>query len=91
MDGVSFDDAVMQEEIFGPILPVISYDRIDEVIQYVKQLPKPLSCYVFSKDRAYQQLIESEISFGGVGHSGIGSYNGHAGFKSLTHYKSHTQ
>jgi len=44
---VSFDDNVMQNEIFGPILPVIEYDDIDKVIAEVKKRPKPLSLYIF--------------------------------------------
>lgn len=65
MRDVSFDDAVMQEEIFGPILPVISYENINEAIQLVNKLPKPLSCYVFTRSSEVKEKILSKISFGG--------------------------
>ncbi|EZH72971.1 aldehyde dehydrogenase [Aquimarina atlantica] len=62
---ISFSDKVMQEEIFGPILPVLSFDSIDEAITKVKTLSKPLSCYVFTKNKAVKNKILNEISFGG--------------------------
>ncbi|MCZ4318676.1 aldehyde dehydrogenase [Aequorivita viscosa] len=107
MQHVTLDDAVMQEEIFGPILPVIPYDTIEEAISIVNSLPKPLSCYVFTKSDSVKKKVLKEISFGGgaindtvmhitnsnlpfggVGHSGMGNYHGEAGFKAFTHYKS---
>ncbi|MFT7072099.1 aldehyde dehydrogenase [Patiriisocius sp. Uisw_017] len=65
LKNVSFDDACMQEEIFGPILPVIVYRSLDDVISKVKAQPKPLSCYVFTNDAAVKKKILNEISFGG--------------------------
>jgi aldehyde dehydrogenase (NAD+) len=65
MDEVSFDDAVMQEEIFGPILPVIPFDSLDEMIAEVKRREKPLSCYVFTQDKKLRDKILHEVSFGG--------------------------
>lgn len=65
MTDVNFDDKIMAEEIFGPILPVIAYDDLDAMISYVKSRPKPLSCYVFSENKSEQQKILHEISFGG--------------------------
>ncbi|MBW1294905.1 aldehyde dehydrogenase family protein, partial [Aquimarina litoralis] len=65
MTGVSFDDKVMQEEIFGPILPILSFDTVDNAIKDVKTLSKPLSCYVFTKSKAIKNKILKEISFGG--------------------------
>ncbi|WP_024768974.1 aldehyde dehydrogenase [Aquimarina macrocephali] len=62
---VSFSDKVMQEEIFGPILPVLSFDSIEEAITKIKTLSKPLSCYVFTKNKAVKNKILNEISFGG--------------------------
>lgn len=62
---VSFDDPVMQEEIFGPILPVIAYQQLDEAIREVKKRPKPLSCYVFTQDKKVASKIIREVSFGG--------------------------
>ncbi len=107
LQDVTFDDNVMKEEIFGPILPVISYTTLEEAIQKVNSLPKPLSCYVFTNSKKQKKKILKEISFGGgaindavmhiansqlpfggVGQSGIGSYHGEAGFKTFSHYKS---
>ncbi|MDD3079424.1 MAG: aldehyde dehydrogenase family protein [Paludibacter sp.] len=65
LDNVSFDDPVMQEEIFGPILPVISFESLDEAITKVKKREKPLSCYVFTQDKSLRDKILHEISFGG--------------------------
>ncbi|GAA4274281.1 aldehyde dehydrogenase [Aquimarina gracilis] len=62
---VDFSDKVMQDEIFGPILPVLTFDTIDEAISKVKKLSKPLSCYIFTKNNAVQKKILNEISFGG--------------------------
>ena len=65
MTGVAFDDRVMREKIFGPILPVIEYNILDEAIAQVKSRPKPLSCYVFTADKKVKDKILHEISFGG--------------------------
>lgn len=62
---ISFEDKIMQDEIFGPILPVISFDELDEVILKLKSLPKPLSCYVFTKNEGIKTKILNEFSFGG--------------------------
>lgn len=65
MQNVTMEDAVMQEEIFGPILPVITYETIEEAIAKVNSLPKPLSCYVFTKSSSVKKKVLKEISFGG--------------------------
>lgn len=65
MQNVTMDDAVMQEEIFGPILPVITYETIEEAIAKVNSLPKPLSCYLFTKSSSIKKKVLNEISFGG--------------------------
>ena len=64
---ITFEDQCMQEEIFGPILPVISYTDLDEVISKTIKLPKPLSCYVFSSNQKTRNRIVKEIPFGGGG------------------------
>ena len=64
---ITFEDQCMQEEIFGPILPVISYTDLDEVISKTIKLPKPLSCYVFSSNQKTKNRIVKEIPFGGGG------------------------
>lgn len=61
----SFDDDIMKSEIFGPILPIISYEDLDSVLDLIKQRPKPLACYIFSKNKAFQNKILSSLSFGG--------------------------
>jgi aldehyde dehydrogenase (NAD+) len=66
---VTFDDTVMQEEIFGPILPVVRYDNLDKTISAIQQYPKPLSLYVFGSSSAAKEKIFHEVSFGG------GSFN----------------
>lgn len=62
---VTFADAVMQEEIFGPILPVIPFTDLQPILQEIKMRPHPLALYVFGKNEALQKQILSEISFGG--------------------------
>ena len=62
---VTWEDDVMQEEIFGPILPVLTYDDPTEMIQEIKKQPKPLALYVFSEKESFQQTILDHISFGG--------------------------
>jgi len=66
LDGVSPDDAIMQDEIFGPILPVLTYDSLDEAIALVNDRPKPLALYLFSEDKANQTRVLHETSSGGV-------------------------
>ncbi len=61
----SFSDKVMEDEIFGPLLPIIEFDNLEEVIQMVKSKPRPLALYVFTNSKKYSKKILSEISFGG--------------------------
>ncbi|GLU57122.1 aldehyde dehydrogenase [Dyadobacter frigoris] len=65
MTGVTWEDKVMQEEIFGPILPVLTYDDLDCVIAAIKERPKPLALYLFTKDETIKEKVLSEVSFGG--------------------------
>lgn len=65
MRDVTFEDKVMQDEIFGPILPIISYTSLDKAIIDVRKLAKPLSCYVFTNEKIAREKIIKEISFGG--------------------------
>ncbi|HET6514515.1 MAG TPA: aldehyde dehydrogenase [Thermodesulfovibrionales bacterium] len=66
LQDVSPESPVMQEEIFGPLLPVLTYRSLDEAIRFVRSLPKPLALYVFSDDRATQKRILQETSSGSV-------------------------
>lgn len=65
MDGVTPADAVMGEEIFGPVLPVIAFDSLDEAVELVRSRPTPLALYLFSEDRACQRRVIREVPFGG--------------------------
>lgn len=65
IDQVDLDSPVMKEEIFGPLLPVITYDRINECIDIIKTLPKPLAFYIFSKDKKIINRLLHSCSFGG--------------------------
>ena len=107
MDKVIWDDAVMQEEIFGPVLPVLTYEKLSDIIDLLAEKPKPLAFYVFSENKTHIRtltsrcsfgggcvndvvihLATSEMGFGGVGESGMGSYHGREGFDVFSHSKS---
>ncbi len=64
IDGVTADDPVMQGEIFGPILPIIEYEKLDDAIRFVNSRNKPLALYIFSEDKMYQERILNETSSG---------------------------
>lgn len=66
IDGIDWDAAVMQEEIFGPILPVLEYSDLTEAIAQIEARPKPLALYFFSQDKQKQERILRETSSGGV-------------------------
>ncbi len=65
MKNVVWSDKVMQDEIFGPILPIIPYENLQEAIKQILNLPKPLAFYLFSEDSEKQNQIISMIPFGG--------------------------
>lgn len=65
LDGVTFDDAVMQEEIFGPVLPVITYRDENDVMKYVSENDSPLALYVFSSNKRRIKKFTTELGFGG--------------------------
>ncbi|MEM9089881.1 MAG: aldehyde dehydrogenase [Cyanobacteria bacterium P01_F01_bin.53] len=66
VDDVPESAAVMQEEIFGPILPVLSYDHLEEAIAFINRRPKPLALYLFSTDAAQQRAVETQTSSGSL-------------------------
>jgi aldehyde dehydrogenase (NAD+) len=101
---VTPDMAIMQEEIFAPVVPVVTYRDLDEVIGHVAGRAKPLALYVYSNDRNaidrilsrtssggvtingfFSHYLESRLPFGGVNHSGMGSYHGVFGFRTFSH------
>jgi len=65
LGGITFDSPIMQQEIFGPILPVITFKDLDEVIRQVGERPKPLALYLFTTDKQTEQRILGKLSFGG--------------------------
>lgn len=96
--------AAMADEIFGPILPIVSYESLDEAVDKVRYGEKPLAMYIFSKNKEYIGSVKNRISsgnitindtvkhvsidslpFGGVGHSGMGSYHGKYSIETFSH------
>ncbi|WP_226584522.1 aldehyde dehydrogenase [Halobacillus litoralis] len=65
LDEISWDDAVMKDEIFGPILPIMTYDETFDAIEEIMNHPKPLALYLFSDDEKVQDDVLNNISFGG--------------------------
>jgi aldehyde dehydrogenase (NAD+) len=65
LTNVSGEDKVMEDEIFGPILPVLTYDEIDGAISFIKSRPKPLALYLFSESSTLRKKVLSEVSSGG--------------------------
>lgn len=107
MENVTWDDAVMGEEIFGPILPVLTFEKLEDAVKMMNEREKPLALYIFSENRNNIDMIisrcafgggcvndcvihlaTSEMGFGGVGESGMGSYHGKRGFEAFSHSKS---
>ena len=107
MHPINWDSEIMKDEIFGPILPIIEYKDMDYIVQQIKERPKPLALYMFTKSKENEakvlssisfggrcindvivQLATSNMPFGGVGESGMGSYHGESSFKTFSHNKS---
>ena len=65
MDNVTWEDAVMQEEIFGPVMPILTFDKFDEVYALLADRPKPLALYVFSEDKRRIREVTERCSYGG--------------------------
>ncbi len=65
LHNINFEDSIMKDEIFGPILPIISFENLEDVITKIKEREKPLSLYVYSKNKIIIKKILNEISFGG--------------------------
>ncbi|MXV39061.1 aldehyde dehydrogenase family protein [Flavobacteriaceae bacterium Ap0902] len=65
MDQMTWDDEVMQEEIFGPILPILTFGTLDEAYRAIKSKPKPLAAYMFTNNRQEKEKFTEELSFGG--------------------------
>lgn len=98
---VSLDAPVMQEEIFGPIFPVLTFKHIDEVISFVTQREKPLALYYFGQNDkkilrhtssggtcindVIMHIVNHNMPFGGVGNSGMSAYHGKDSFLVFSH------
>lgn len=65
LENIAQDSPVMQEEIFGPILPIIPFNHVDDVIGELQQKEKPLALYYFGEDKKAQQKVTKRLSFGG--------------------------
>lgn len=65
MDNVSWDDSIMKEEIFGPILPILTYDNLDEIIDIIESKPHPLALYIFSSDKKNIKKVTELCRYGG--------------------------
>lgn len=66
LTGITMDSKIMKEEIFGPLLPILNYETLEDVIRIVRTLEKPLALYLFTKDRNVRKRILGELSFGGA-------------------------
>ena len=101
---VSPDAPVMQEEIFGPIFPVLTFKQIEEVTEFVAKRERPLALYYFGKQGDYilrhtisggtcindviMHIVNHDMPFGGVGNSGMGTYHGKESFMTFSHRRS---
>jgi aldehyde dehydrogenase (NAD+) len=65
IDGISPKDPIMQEEIFGPVLPVVTISSLDEAIKFINERPKPLSLYLFTRSGKTRKRVIAETSYGG--------------------------
>lgn len=65
MGEINGEKRVMQEEIFGPILPILTYSHIDEALAFIESRPHPLACYVFSSDPYLLSYYQKRLLFGG--------------------------
>ena len=102
----NLESGALKEEIFGPVLPIITYDSIDEAYNIIDRFEKPLGAYIFTKNKksiekfkneisagaivvndSIIQFINSNMPFGGIGESGMGSYHGQHSFDTFTHFK----
>ena len=65
LDHVTWSDAVMQEEIFGPVLPILTFDKFEEVFETLSDRQKPLALYLFTEDKARVKAVTERIQYGG--------------------------
>ncbi len=65
IEEATFDDKIMEEEIFGPLLPIIAYKELNDVVEQLLQMEKPLALYLFSEDKRESESLLKRLSFGG--------------------------
>src|SRR5699024_7194717 len=65
LDKITWEDPIMQEEIFGPILPVLSYTYLEDALAQIRSMDKPLALYYFGEDEKTQQQVIEYVPFGG--------------------------
>lgn len=65
VENITLDSPIMQEEIFGPVLPVISYEKKEEALTIIRHFEKPLALYLFTRNQKMEQYILDNVSFGG--------------------------
>lgn len=65
MNNVTWDDEIMQEEIFGPILPIVTYNNLDEIIEKIEKRPHPLALYIFSENKENIKKVTEKCRYGG--------------------------
>lgn len=65
MDNVNFEDKIMQEEIFGPVMPILTYSNLDAVISKINAMPSPLALYIFTNSKNISNKVLSQTIFGG--------------------------
>ncbi len=65
MDNVTWEDAVMQEEIFGPVMPILTYDNFEEIFGLLSGKQKPLALYFFSENKTHIKMVTERLSYGG--------------------------
>lgn len=101
LTNVSPDAPVMQEEIFGPIFPVLTFNELDEAVRFVTQREKPLALYYFGKQGKHilrhtsaggtcindtiMHIVNHHLPFGGVGNSGMSAYHGKDSYLVFSH------
>ncbi|KAG4955562.1 hypothetical protein JHK84_041543 [Glycine max] len=83
------DSAVMAEEIFGPVLPIITLEKIEDSVEFISSRPKALAIYAFTKNQTLQRrmYVADTLPFGGVGECGFGKYHGKFSFDAFSHHK----
>ena len=65
MDNVTWEDAVMQEEIFGPIMPVLTYEKFEDIFELLAEKEKPLALYFFSENKEHIKMVTERLTYGG--------------------------